>query len=162
MMPRSISAGLLTMRKLCSTVSQLPTISADTNVETFMGGETGNAQGRQLAAIVVCLFLGGCGSLVGAQNSCDAANQNFVPMWDCIKGRIAANEAGMMNNSPGMNYVAYGNLLAEKVRSGSMSDAEAKSLLSQQLVRSEQDYQGMQPRRTTCQPLGNTVSCTTY
>ena len=119
-------------------------------------------KGATSAVIAVSLFLGGCTSLAGAQSSCDAANPRFLPMWDCIKGKIAANQAGMMNNSPGMSYVAYGNLLAEKVRSGAMTDLEAKSQLAQQLVQSEQDFNGMQPRRTTCRPVGNTVSCTTY
>ena len=74
-------------------------------------------------------------------------------MWDCIRGRIAANEAGMMNNSPGMRYIAYGNLLDERVRAGSLSNAEAKSLLAQELVRGEQDFEGMKPRRTVCVPI---------
>ena len=92
----------------------------------------------------IAMTLNGCGSLVGAQDECSAANQSFLPMWTCIRGAVAEGNAGMMNNAQGVRYLAVGNSLAEQVRSGRMTDAQAKAQLAIELERDNAAYNAEQ------------------
>ncbi len=66
-----------------------------------------------LAAALLSVFvLSGCSSLVDAQSKCTAQSASYLIMWDCIRGRVAAGSAGMMNNDLGVRYLAVGDLLA--------------------------------------------------
>lgn len=90
--------------------------------------------------LVAALALGGCQSLVGAQSSCSSANPTYLAMWDCIKGRVAQGSAGQMNNAQGVRYMATGDLIAEQVRAGKLSDAQAKVALAISLERENSSF----------------------
>lgn len=89
----------------------------------------------------ICFSLAGCGSLVQSQNTCSAQSQSYLSMWNCIQGKVADNQAGMMNNDLGVKYMAYGDLLAEKVRTKQITDAEAKSYLARELSSSNGEFE---------------------
>jgi hypothetical protein len=94
--------------------------------------------------LTVAIVLSGCGSLVNAQNQCSAARQGYLSMWDCIRGAVAEGNAGMMNNAQGVRYLAVGDALAEQVRSGRMTDAQAKAQLAVELERDNAAYNAEQ------------------
>ena len=97
-----------------------------------------------------CAILTGCvSSLNDAQSSCSAQHAQFSPMWDCIRGRVAAGTAGMMNNEMGIRYMAFGDALNERYAAGRITNAEAKYLLSQELARGNAEFNARY-RPTVC------------
>ena len=99
-----------------------------------------------LIVAALSLSLGGClsrGSLVQAQGDC-TAHPSYVSAWDCVKARVAANQAGDMKNDLAVKYLAIGDLLAEKVQ---MTDAEAKAHLAQELLVANREYNSRQAAR---------------
>jgi hypothetical protein len=95
---------------------------------------------------VVAVALSGCTSLVEAQNTCSAQNPSYISMWGCIRGKVAANQAGAMNNDLGVRYMAYGDLLQERVRAGQMTDAEAKAYLAKELSAANGEFEARKSR----------------
>ncbi|NDB67350.1 MAG: hypothetical protein EB015_04960 [Methylocystaceae bacterium] len=61
------------------------------------------------------VFLFGCNSIDRSQGQCSAANASYLTLWDCIRGSVAKGEAGRMNNSHGIRYLAVGDAIAEQV-----------------------------------------------
>lgn len=98
------------------------------------------------AAGFAAVALGGCTSLVGAQSTCSAQNSSYSSMWECIRGKVAANQAGLMNNDLGVRYLAYGDVLLERVRAGQMSDAEAKAYLARELSAVNGEFEARKSR----------------
>ena len=94
--------------------------------------------GRQEFRAVLALgaagiLLAGClptrtADLSGSRRSCLKDNAKFDAAWICIKGQLAAREAGGDANRDGL--IEEGDLLAEQVRIGKVSDAEARRRLS--------------------------------
>lgn len=120
-----------------------------------------------LIAVVLASFaLSGCLSLVDAQSKCSAANPSYLSMWDCIRGRVAAGTAGQMNNDLGVRYLAIGDLLAQSVRSGQMSDTEAKARLAVELQYANTEFDRRQaassPVRTRCTNVNGVVNCLSF
>jgi hypothetical protein len=77
-----------------------------------------------------------------------------------MKGQIAANRAGAMNNDLGLRYQAVGDALAEQVRAGRMSDAQAKAALANELARANTEFsQRVGAGGTICVPSGGAVLC---
>lgn len=107
------------------------------------------------------LLLTGCGSMVGAHSNCSQTNTSYIDMWGCIKGRIASGTAGLTNNSQTVRYVAAGDALAEQVKSGKISDIQAKALIAEELERAETSFNRSQSlsRTTVCNYIGNTLIC---
>ena len=96
---------------------------------------------RWLSVCLVALGLAGCvSSLNNAQASCSQDGANFSAMWDCIRGRVAAGQAGQMNNEMGVRYMAFGDVLNERYRQGQITNAEARLLLSQELTRANSEF----------------------
>jgi len=63
--------------------------------------------------------------------------------------------------------MAVGDAIAEKVRGGQMTDAEAKAALGEALVRGEAAFEASKPQvvgpsTTNCQRIGDFVNCQTY
>ena len=118
------------------------------------------------AALLSGMALSGCVSLVDAQSKCSAQSASYLTMWDCIRGRVAAGTAGMMNNDLGVRYLAVGDLLAQSVRSGQMSDAEAKARLAIELERDNAEFNRRQaassPSLTRCTNNNGVVNCLSF
>lgn len=88
---------------------------------------------RLLLLTFAILTLGGCGSMVKTHQTCTTKHASYEVTWACINKQVTANKAGMMNNSQGARFMAYGNMLLEKVQNKKLSNAEAKSLLAVEL-----------------------------
>lgn len=116
---------------------------------------------------IIAVALGGCTSLVEAHNTCSAQNPSYSSMWGCIRSKVAANQAGSMNNDLGVRYMAYGDLLLERVRAGQMTDAEAKAYLARELSAANGEFEARKSRVIrdiaaiqAAQPQpANTVNC---
>lgn len=115
------------------------------------------------------LVLAGCTSLVSAQSGCNSQHSRFLPMWDCVKGKIAANQAGDMNNDLGLKYVAFGEALAARVKAGQVSDVDAKYALATELSTSNTEYERRKAdrapllRQTRCErDAGGNLNCTSW
>jgi hypothetical protein len=82
-------------------------------------------------------------------------------MWDCIRGAVGEGNAGMMNNAQGVRYLAVGDALAEQVRSGRMTDAQAKAQLAVELERDNAAYNAEQRANSPviCNAVGSSVVC---
>ena len=110
--------------------------------------------------------LSGCLSLVDAQSTCSTQNASYQAMWDCVRGRVAAGTAGQMNNDLGLRYLAVGDLLAQSVRAGQMSDVEAKARLAIELERANSEFNRRQaassPSLTRCTNTNGVVNCLTF
>ena len=120
-----------------------------------------------LAVILMSGFaLSGCLSLVDAQSKCSAQSASYLTMWDCIRGRVSAGTAGQMNNDLGVRYLAVGDLLAQSVRSGQMSDAEAKARLAIELERANTEFNrhkaASSPSLTRCTNNNGVVNCLSF
>jgi uncharacterized protein YceK len=109
----------------------------------------------------ITLGLAGCGSMVDAHSSCSQSNPSYEATWNCIKGRISAGSAGMTNNSQAIRYVAAGDALLEQVRSGRMSDTQAKAVLAAELEQAETSFNRARSitSPTVCNRLGNSLIC---
>jgi hypothetical protein len=86
------------------------------------------------------LALGGCmtGSLVQVQGGC--TSPSYLDTWVCIRSKVAANQAGQMNNDLGLHYLAVGDALAERVRARQIGDADAKLVLANELSSANAAY----------------------
>lgn len=120
-----------------------------------------------IAAVLTSgLTLAGCLSLVDAQSKCSAQAASYLSMWDCIRGRVAAGTAGMMSNDLGIRYLAVGDLLAQSVRSGQMSDAEAKARLAIELEHGNSEFNrrkaALSPSITRCTNTNGVVNCLSF
>lgn len=120
-----------------------------------------------IAAVLMSGFaLSGCLSLVDAQSKCSTQNTSYLAMWDCVRGRVAAGTAGMMNNDLGVRYLAVGDLLAQSVRSGQMSDAEAKARLAIELEHGNSEFNrrkaALSPSLTRCTTNNGVVNCLSF
>lgn len=93
------------------------------------------------------LALSGCTSLSGAQQTCSSLSPSYLVAWDCIRGKVAAGQAGDMNNDLGLRYMATGDAIAERVRSGRMTNAEANLALAEELSRGNADYEARRSER---------------
>jgi hypothetical protein len=111
--------------------------------------------------VFIALGLAGCGSMVGAHSSCSQSNSGYEATWNCIKGRIASGTAGMTNNSQTIRYVAAGDALSEQVRSGRMTDLQAKAVLAAELEQGEASFNRARANNspTVCNFVGNTMIC---
>jgi hypothetical protein len=100
--------------------------------------------------ITVCFvyinYASGCGSLVGAENQCSVENPGYLAMWNCIRGTVAQGQAGLMNNAQAVRYMAVGDALAERVKAGQMSDAQAKAQLAVELERDNEAFEATRHR----------------
>ena len=114
-----------------------------------------------LFLLVMSACLSGCGSMVATHQSCSATYSRYDMTWNCIRQQVAANRAGLMNNSQGVRFMAYGDMLLEKVRSKQLSDAEAKSLLATELDINDRSFNA--ERRANLETLrrsqGTTTNC---
>lgn len=103
------------------------------------------------------------GSLTGAHSTCSSTHERFIPMWSCIKARIAAGTAGMMNNDMGVRYVAVGDALAQQVRGRKLTDVDAKAHLAGELVRGNSEFERRKARvlggSVFCSRVGYSVTC---
>lgn len=118
---------------------------------------------RVLIAVIMCVPFAGCTSLTDAQSSCTEQYSDFSPMWNCIRGRVAAGKAGDMKNDLGLRYMAYGDAINEKYKRGQISNADAKLALAQELSRANEEYTqrfgGGDRLQTYCQSFGSSVVC---
>jgi len=103
-----------------------------------------------MAALALGLGLSGCGSMVQVQQSCTSRHAAYLQAWDCIRAEVAANRAGAMNNDLGVRHMAYGDALAEQVRLGQLTDAQAKAFLADELVRNNSAFEARKPRSISC------------
>jgi hypothetical protein len=128
-------------------------------------------QGLSLLATIA--LLGGCNSLVGAQSQCSNSNPSYARTWECIRDKVAKSEAGNMNNDLGVRYLAYGDMLYEKVQKKQLTDAEAKSLLAVEMYKGNSEYDARRrqaidrfvnslPKTTYCNESSGGFSCTTW
>jgi hypothetical protein len=133
-----------------------------------------------MAPIKLCLLsyfvistLAGCSSLVEAQSNCTATNPSYLKTWECIRDKVAKNQAGNMNNDLGLRYLAIGDLLAEKVRKKQLSDLEAKALLASEMETANSKYNARRrealndflqslPKTTSCREVSGGLTCTTW
>ena len=81
------------------------------------------------------------GSLVGAQEQCSTKNPTYSGMWNCIRGTVAEGRAGLMHNAQAMRYMAVGDALAEQVKAGQLSGAQAKAQLAVELERDNEAFE---------------------
>ncbi len=92
-----------------------------------------------LALSAAAILLSGClphrsTDALGSNRNCMKDNAKFSEAWICIKARLAARQtSGTDPKRDG--FVEEGDLLAEQVRAGKVSDAEARSRLSAGLSR---------------------------
>lgn len=119
---------------------------------------------KLLAIAALTTGLGGCGSMVQAQGECTARYSSYLQAWDCVREKVAANQAGAMNNDLGIRHMAFGDALAEKVRGGQITDVEAKYALSQELVRNNTAFEARKPQSTFCASnvVGSTLMTNCY
>lgn len=120
-----------------------------------------------LATVLMSGFaLSSCVGLVDAQSKCSTQNPAYQAMWDCVRDRVAAGTAGQMNNDLGVRYLAVGDLLSESVRSGQMSNAEAKARLAIELERGNSEFErrkaASSPSLTRCTNTNGVVNCLTF
>ncbi len=120
--------------------------------------------------------LSACSSLNDAQGQCSAQNADYSLMWKCISDRVAAGNAGSMNNEMGIRYMAYGDVLDAEYRAGNITSEQAKLLLSDALVKANADFneargggsvlgavgQGLQAYGQSMQNQNQRVTCTTH
>jgi hypothetical protein len=136
----------------------------------------------------MALALAACASngpqLADIEDECHAGMRPFVDTWPCVRVGFTG-DAGNENDLKAV-YIATGDAVAEKVRAGTMTDAEAKLTMAEtrqrmyerSLARSQSGamtratvLSGMKPytpppvatspTQTVVMPSGRMVNCTT-
>ena len=84
---------------------------------------------RRLALVIVMTGLCGCNmprpaGSVGSGRACLAENAAFAGAWSCIKARLADR-----SDPKRQSLIEEGDVLAAQVKSGKVSDAEARRRL---------------------------------
>jgi hypothetical protein len=116
---------------------------------------------KAVALAITLLALAACedGStrpnLGTVEQQCGAATRPFEESWPCIRGGFA----GVQDGYPGVRdqYLATGDVVAEKVRAGQMTQAEAKLAMTR--ARNEARAASTPPRDVVCLPLNGVVIC---
>ena len=120
------------------------------------------------AVLIVAAGLAGCRAfgnpLVDTQASCSAAAAGYLDAWDCIRAKVSTGQAGSMNNAQGIRYIATGDLLAEKVRSHQVTDADAKVQLAVELAKGDAEFRHQEAEAAAsdpvvCNRIGATTIC---
>jgi len=102
---------------------------------------------------VVVLWVSGCG-VARQQSSCSDQHSAFPEMWDCIK------RSGVVpSDASGVRYRASGDALAEAVKTGRMTDLQAKAALAGELDNAEQNHRRRGGFSTTCNVVATTLMC---
>ena len=122
-----------------------PSYPALSEVRALTGGGVKHFIGRSAIRLRTTLALGGVGLLfsgclpthsIGAMSSnrtCMDENAKFADAWTCVKAGLAGQTSGTDPKRDG--FLEEGDLLAEQVRAGKVSDAEAKKRLAAGLSR---------------------------
>lgn len=80
-------------------------------------------------AVLLALLLTGCGQSMSSINQeCGTASRQFVDYWPCQRQALVTKGAGPADLKRG--YAATGDLVYERVKSGQMTDVEAKYAMS--------------------------------
>lgn len=82
------------------------------------------------ALVLIGLAVAGCNTTAprtsaGSSRACLADNPRFADAWNCIRARTVAHSGGIRDS-----FVQEGDILAEQVRSGKVSEADARKRLS--------------------------------
>jgi hypothetical protein len=90
-------------------------------------------------AFLAGVLLGGCAAdpnIEGVQRVCTATTRTVVDQVACTKRRLEAED---WRRSPAANdiatYIAYADAVAERVRTGKLTEADAREDLRQMLTR---------------------------
>lgn len=86
-----------------------------------------------MVAAGMSMLMTGCMSTkpsasAGSDQACMAENPRFADAWHCVRARILARQNAANGHPDGL--VDEGDLLAEQVRSGKVSEGEARRRLS--------------------------------
>ena len=89
------------------------------------------------------------------EQQCGVADHPFDASWPCVQTAWA----GIDDGYPGVRdqYLATGDVVAERVRAGQMTQAEAR--LAMQRARSEAQAATTSPRAVVCLPFNGMIVC---
>jgi len=90
---------------------------------------------RSFTPLILLLALAGCSSMSGIQSQCGASTALYLDEWNCIKNSIVQSKAGTMSDMQRANYLSLGDSLADQVKTGKKSDAQAKADLASEFAR---------------------------
>jgi hypothetical protein len=116
---------------------------------------------KVLAAAVALLAVVACeGGPTGpdlgvVEQQCAANTRPFEDSWPCIRVGFAGREDGYPQVRD--QYLATGDVVAEKVRAGQMTQAEAKLVM--QRARNEARAAATPPRAVVCLPFNGMIVC---
>jgi hypothetical protein len=112
-------------------------------------------------ALLAAMSLAGCESgptgpdLATVEQQCGAATRPFEDSWPCIRVGFAGRQDGypLVRDQ----YLATGDVVAEKVRAGQMTQAEAKLAMTR--ARNQAAAASTPPRAVVCLPFNGVVVC---
>ena len=74
------------------------------------------------------------GASAGSEQACLAENAKFAEAWACVRARLVARQGEGSAHRDGL--IEEGDLLADQVRAGKVSDSEARKRLTSGLAHS--------------------------
>lgn len=119
------------------------------------------SKARRTACVAIAfLVLAGCEdaprpNLSIVEQQCGVASRPFQESWPCVR----LGWADINDGYPGVRdqYIATGDVVAERVRSGQMTQAEAT--LAMQRAKNEARAATTAPRAVVCLPFNGIVVC---
>ena len=82
------------------------------------------------------LLLGACGGRPDAAQTCDASSRPFLEGWACMRDIATRDRL----NDLGRYVLATGDVAAERVRAGQLTDAEAKMIVAKAQAEARSAY----------------------
>jgi hypothetical protein len=127
---------------------------------------------NKFITVTISMLLSACATTgTEMKAECEAIYTKFPDIYRCTYDAVAKRNPAILNDPRGKLYLLKGEQLSEQVKSGKISDIDAKVTWQEQLVklRSENDNAVIEalpkrppPINCTTQKFGNTVNTNCY
>ncbi len=130
---------------------------------------------RRLIALAALILLPACTTVETYHNACVQAHGTIAAQVGCVKANVMA-DGTLRDDTLAQEYIRTGELLAQRVQNGKLSEEEAQLRFVQTLNKVRRDelreraYQAeidrnnrdMFPRETECEKRGGRLYCKSY
>ena len=129
---------------------------------------------KKLLTLGLVLFLTGCATpIMKKQSACEEQFSKFAEVVSCTKDTFMADPMARTKDPKVKLYFLKADLLVEKVKTGEISELEARTewqniyvelggRVNAEAAAAAAAYNASRPRQTNCRMVGNYMQCNSY